>query len=394
MSAPVIVDVVRTASGKGKPGGALSTFHPVDLLSEAITALVDRNDLDPAAIDDVLIGCLGQVGEQSVNIARNAALAAGLPVTTAGVTIDRQCGSGLQAVSFAAAGVTAGLYDAVIAGGVEMMSKVPINHATLGEDPFGSKVAERFPGGLVGQGVSAEIVAQRWNLDRDSLDEYSAGSHARAAAAAARGAFDDEIIPVTAPGSEAAHRADETVRPGTSVDALAGLEPVFRTDEMVARFPQLGWVITPGNSSPLTDGASAILLMSEELAGTLGLRPRARIVSHAVVGSDPIEMLTGVIPATRRVLERAGLTIGDMDAYEVNEAFAPVPLAWARGTGADPALLNQRGGAIALGHALGSSGTRLLATLLTQLEESGARFGLETICEGQGMANALIIERL
>lgn len=394
MRTAVVVDVVRTASGRGRPGGALSSYHPVDLLAETISALLGRSDLDPGLVEDVLIGCLGQVGPQSVNIARNAALAAGLPVTTPGVTIDRQCGSGLQAVSFAAAGITAGHYDVVIAGGVEMMSRVGIGRAAQGEDPFGPAVAERFPGGLVGQGISAELVAQRWGLGREALEEYSAASHARAAAAAERGAFDREIVPVTPPGADSPHAADETIRPATTAAALADLEPAFRSEEMAARFPEIEWVITPGSSSPLTDGASAALLMSEELATRLGLRPRARFVAHAVVGSDPLEMLTGVIPATQKVLERAGLGIGDLGAVEVNEAFAPVPLAWLRETGADPALLNPFGGAIALGHALGSSGTRLLATLLSRLEETGQRYGLETLCEGQGMANAVVVERM
>lgn len=394
MGTPVLVDVVRTASGRGRPTGALASFHPADLMAEVISALVERTDLDPERVDDVLVGCLGQVGPQAVNIARSSALAAGLPVTVPGATIDRQCGSGLQALSFGAAVIAAGQQDVVIAGGVEMMSAVPIGRAAEGEDPFGPRVAERFPGGLVGQGISAELVAVRWGLTREVLDEYSALSHARAAAAAERGAFDAEIVPVTAPGAAHPHAADETIRPGTTAEALAGLPAAFRSPAAEACFGELGWVITAGSSSPLTDGASAALLMDERLAERLGLTPRARFLAHAVVGSDPLEMLTGVMPATERALERAGLGLDAIDAYEVNEAFAPVPLAWLAETGADPERLNAWGGAIALGHPLGSSGTRLLATLLSRLEADGGRYGLETLCEGQGMANAVVVERL
>jgi len=397
MTNAVIVDALRTASGRGKAGGALSSFHPVDLLALILRELVARNNLDPELVDDVLVGCLAQVGEQSVNIARNAALAAGFPTSVPGTTIDRQCGSSLQAAAFAAQGVIAGAYDIVIAGGVEMMSKYPINFATLGRDPFGPEITARFRGGLVGQGISAELIAAKWGFDRYALDEFAARSHHLAEAASQSGVFDREILPitVTAPdGSSSIHGRDETIRPATTVAGLAELRTSFDDVSTAERFPQVNWSITPGNSSPLTDGASAVLIMSEQKARDLGLRPRARFVSSVVVGSDPIEMLTGVIPATRKALERAGLTINDMDAYEVNEAFAPVPLAWLTDVGAAPKKLNRRGGAIALGHALGSSGTRILSSLLNYLEDTGGKYGLETICEGQGMANAIVIERI
>jgi acetyl-CoA acyltransferase len=383
MATAVIVDTLRTASGRGKPGGALSSFHPVDLLATVLAGLVERNGLDPALIDDVIAGCLAQVGEQSVNIARNAALAAGFPVSVPGTTVDRQCGSSQQAATFAAQGVIAGSYDIVIACGVEQMSKYPINYATLGQDPWGTRVHERFAEGLVGQGISAELIAARWDLSREVLDEYSARSHRLAAAAD----FSREILPI---GDFA---TDETLRPSTTVEGLGALKPAFYDEELGRRFPQIDWRITPGNSSPLTDGASAVLIMSEEKAAQLGLTPRARFTDFAVVGSDPIEMLTGVIPATERILSRAGLGIDDVDTFEVNEAFAPVVLAWQEELHADPERVNPRGGAIALGHALGSSGTRLLGTMVNTLEQTGGRVGLQVMCEGGGMSNATLIQR-
>lgn len=384
MPTAVIVDAIRTPSGKGKPGGALSAWHPVDLLGTVLKQLVARNDLDPALIDDVIAGCLSQVGEQSVNIARNAALAAGFPLSVPGTTIDRQCGSSQQAATFAASGVIAGAYDIVIACGVEMMSKNPINYATMGLDNWGPMVRERFPDGLVGQGISAELIAARWKISRHSLDEFSERSHRLAGASD----FDSEILDL------GEFSDDETIRPGTTVAGLGELKPAFHDEALAARYPEIQWRITAGNSSPYTDGASAVLIMSEERALELGLTPRARFYASAVVGSDPIEMLTGVIPATRKILERSGLGIDDLDTYEINEAFACVPLAWQHEFQSDPHLLNPRGGAIALGHALGSSGTRLLTTMLNQLELSGGRFGLQVMCEGAGMANATIIERL
>jgi acetyl-CoA acyltransferase len=388
----VIVDVVRTASGRGKPGGALSGIHPTDLLAEVLASVLERNGLESTQIDDVLVGCVSQVGEQSSNIARNAVLGAGFDARVPATTIDRQCGSSQQAAAFAAQGVMAGMYDIVIAAGVESMSRVPLGTAAQGTHPGGESLHARYPEGLVNQGVSAELIAQKWGLSRETLDAYAAESHRRAAASTDDGWFGGELLPITVDGT--AVSADETVRAGTTVEKLAQLPPAFATPEMQARFPDLDWSITAGNSSPLTDGASAALIMSEAMAGKLGLRPRARFHAFSVVGDDPLFMLTGPIPATRKVLERSGLTFDDLDAYEVNEAFASVPLAWAAEFGADPAKLNPRGGAIALGHALGSSGTRLLATLVHHLEATGGRYGLQTMCEGGGMANATIIERL
>lgn len=397
MHSAVIVDAVRTASGKGKMGGALSGTHPADLLAQVLSALLERNGLDSRQIDDVLIGCVSQVGDQSSNIGRAALLSAGFDASVPSATIDRQCGSSQQAATFAAQGVMAGAYDIVIAGGVESMSRVPLGTASAGGHPYGQKMRERYPEGLVNQGVSAELIATKWGFSRRQLDEYAAESHRRAADAMDSGAFAREILPVTVTaedGSSALFDRDETVRATTTADGLAGLQPAFRTDAMAERFPDLGWSITPGNSSPLTDGASGALIMSESMAAKLGLTPRARFHSFSVVGDDPLYMLTGPIPATHRILERSGLSFDDLDAYEVNEAFASVPLAWAAEFGADPAKLNPRGGAIALGHPLGASGTKLLTTMLGYLEATGGRYGLQTMCEGGGMANATIIERL
>ena len=389
MSTAVIIDAVRTASGRGKPGGALSSFHPVDLLATVLSGLLTRNDLDPALVDDVIGGCLAQVGEQAVNITRNAVLAAGFPESVPGTTVDRQCGSSQQATAFAAQGVMAGAYDVVIACGVELMSKYPIGAATLGQDSAGPMVAARYPQGLVGQGISAELIAARFGLSRDALDDYAARSHRLAASAD----FSREILPVLVPGTTTWHGLDQTIRPGTTSDGLGTLAPAFVDEALRRRFPEIDWRITAGNSSPLTDGASAVLIMSEEKAALLGLTPRARFRNFAVVGSDPIEMLTGIIPATRRILERSGVGITDIDTFEVNEAFASVPLAWQQEFHTDPARLNPRGGAIALGHPLGSSGTRLLTTMLSTLEQTGGRIGLQVMCEGAGMANATLIER-
>jgi acetyl-CoA acyltransferase len=390
-SEAVIVDVVRTPVGRGKPGGMLSGVHPVDLAAGVLQAILERSGLESGQVDDVLLGCVSQVGDQAMNIARQAVLAAGFDETVPATTIDRQCGSSQQAVQFAAAGIAAGESDIVIVGGVESMSRVPLGASAVGGSPMSPRLRARYPEGLVNQGVSAELIARRWALDRDRLDAFAAESHARAASAWRDGFFDRTVVAVPeAPDA----RFDETVREGTTAEKLAGLPASFRTDALAARFPDLDWSITPGNSSPLTDGASAALMMSADRAEQLGLTPRARFRAFDVIGDDPVLMLTGPIPATRRVLERADLTIDDLDAYEVNEAFASVPLAWAAELGADPAKLNPRGGAIALGHALGSSGTRLLGTLLDHLEATGGRLGLQTMCEGGGMANALILERL
>jgi acetyl-CoA acetyltransferase family protein len=392
MSNAVIIDAVRTPMGRGKPGGALSQVHPVNLLAQVLTALVERAGIDPATVDDVLVGCVGQNGEQSATPGRQAWLAAGYPVHVPSTTIERKCGSGQQAVDFAVQGIVAGAYDIAVAAGVESMSRVPMGSARQGADPFGPAVRARFPD-LVPQGVSAELVAAKWGLTRAQLDEYSARSHRLAAAARDAGGFAREIVPVTAPDG-AKVTEDETIRPGTTAERLAELAPAFATDEYATRFPKVEWKITAGNSSQITDGAAAVLVMSEARAAGLGLRPRARVVASAVCGDDPTLMLTGPIPATRRVLDRAGLTLDRIDAVEINEAFAPVPLAWLAEFPADPARVNPRGGAIALGHPLGASGVRLLTTLLNQLEATGGRYGLQTMCEAGGMANALVLERL
>lgn len=387
----VVVDVIRTPVGRGKPGGALSGVHPVDLAAGMLQTILERNGLESGQIDDVLWGCVSQVGDQAMNIGRQAVLAAGFDESVPATTIDRQCGSSQQAVHFAAAGIAAGENDIVIVGGVESMSRVPLGSSAAGGSPMSSRLRARYPDGLVNQGVSAELIAQRWGFDRQALDAFAAESHARAAQAWRDGFFDRTVVAVPeAPDAV----SDETVRAGTTVEKLGGLPASFRTEPLAARFPDLDWRITPGNSSPLTDGASAALMMSADRAEQLGLTPRARFRAFDVIGDDPMMMLTGPIAATRRVLERAGLGIEDLDAYEVNEAFASVPLAWAAELDADPARLNPRGGAIALGHALGSSGTRLLGTLLDHLEVTGGRLGLQTMCEGGGMANALILERL
>jgi acetyl-CoA acyltransferase len=394
MSAAVIVDAVRSPMGRGKSTGALAGLHPADLLAQVLSALAERSSLDPELVDDVLIGCVGQAGEQSATPGRQALLAAGWPTSVPSVTIERKCGSGQQAVEFAAAGIVAGLYDIAVAGGVESMSRVPMGSARMGADPFGAGVRERFPV-LVPQGVSAELVAQRWKLSRAQLDEYAARSHARAEAARVDGEFKSEIVPVQAPlDGGVTVTEDETIRAGTTVERLGELAPAFGTEEMVARFPDVEWKVTAGNSSQITDGASALLLTSSEKAEQLGLRPRARILASSVCGDDPTLMLTGPIPATHRALSRAGIGIEDVDAIEVNEAFASVPLAWQDEFGVPDERLNPRGGAIALGHPLGASGARLMTTLINHLEATGGRLGLQTMCEAGGMANATLIERI
>jgi acetyl-CoA acyltransferase len=391
----VIIDVVRTGSGKGKPGGGLSYVHPATLLATALVALLDRNDFDPVLIDDVIAGCVTQSGEQSLNIGRTAVLAARLPESVPATTIDRQCGSSQQAAHFAAQGIMAGAYDVVIACGVESMSRAPMFSNAQGQDANTGPVRRTYPAGPVQQGISAELIAASYKLSRAELDEFAARSHRLAAAAAAAGAFAGEIIPVRADdGADVIFDRDETIRPGTTPEKLAKLPAAFHDPEHARRFPEIGWHITAGNSSPLTDGASAALIMSEKMAATLGLTARARFHAFSVVGSDPLLMLTGPIAATEKVLKRGGLSIGDIDAFEVNEAFASVPLAWQAQLAVDPARLNPRGGAIALGHPLGASGTRILTTLVNYLESVRGRYGLLTMCEGGGMANATIIERL
>ena len=389
----VIIDAVRTPSGRGKAGGALADLHPVDLLSQTIQGLLERSPaLHPGSVDDVIVGCVSQVGEQSATPGRMAWLGAGLPAHVPATTIDRKCGSSQQAVHFAAQAIASGQAKVVVAGGVESMSRVVMGSARMGADPYGARVTERFAPGLVSQGVAAELVAAQWKLSRSALDEYSARSHELAAAAQDDGAFDREIIAIDTPARTV--ERDETIRRGTTSAKLADLRAVFETPELSARFPEVDWAVTAGNSSQIADGASALLIMSREHADRLGLTPRARIHSMAVVGDDPMLMLTGPIPATHKVLLRSGLPIGDIDHVELNEAFASVPLAWQAEFAIDPARLNPRGGAIALGHALGASGARLMTTMLHALEDNDQRWGLQLMCEAGGMANATIIERL
>ena len=393
MHTPYIVDAIRTPMARGKPGGALSSVHPVELLAATLKALVARNGVDPGAVDDVLIGCVSQVGEQSNNPGRMALLAAGFPHHVPATTIERKCGSSQQAIHFAAQAIAAGAYDIAIAGGIESMSRIPMGSARIGMDIFGPTLNALYAPGFVSQGVAAELVARKWDISREDMDAYSAQSHARAEATRAAGGFDQEILAITLPDGGAVSR-DETIRPGTSMEGLAGLKAVFETDELKARFPDVTFGVTSGNSSQLTDGAAAMLLMSERAVKRLGLEPRARFVAFDAVGDDPFLMLTAPIPSTRRVLEKAGMQPGDIDHYEVNEAFASVPLAWQKEMEVDPERLNPRGGAIALGHPLGGSGARLMTTMLHGLEQSGGRYGLQTMCEAGGMANATIIERL
>ena len=396
MATAVIVDAVRTPGGKRY--GQLSGWHAADLAAEVLKALIERNNLDPALVEDVIMGCVMQVGNQSINVGRSAVLAAGFPDTVPATTIDRQCGSSQQSAHFAAQGVIAGAYDIVIAAGVEVMSTTPMGASvTPGSFPMGPTVMSRYAeaGGLVGQGTSAEIIANKWDISREDMDAFAVESHRRAATARDEGRFDNEIIPVkerrfdreTSTISDTGEMvtADEGIRADSSMESLAKLKPAFD--------PENGRV-TAANSSQITDGASAVLIMSEEKAKELGLKPRARFHSFAVTGVDPIEMLTGPIPATKMVLAKAGMTLDQMDLIEINEAFASVVLAWEKEYSPDMSKVNVNGGAIALGHPLGCSGTKLMATLLNELERSGGRFGLQTMCEGAGMANATIIERL
>ncbi|MBD0707563.1 MULTISPECIES: thiolase family protein [unclassified Streptomyces] len=385
----VIVEAVRTPIGKGKTGGALSEVHPVALLSHTLRALIARSGIDPALVDDVIGGTVDQVGEQAMNTTRYAWLGAGFPESVPATTVDRQCGSSQQAVHFAAQGVLSGAYDIAVACGVESMSRVPMwSNVPPGADPFGPGVAERYPEGLVPQGISAELVAAKWSLGREAQDAFAAASHTKAAHAWDAGLFDAEVAPY------GTVRRDESVRPATTPEILAGLRPAFEDPGFAARFPQIDWSVTAGNSSPVNDGASAVLVMAADTARSLGLRPLARLRSFAVTGSDPLLMLTGVIPATEKVLRRAGLLLADIDLFEINEAFAGVVLAWQQETGADPAKVNVHGGAIALGHPLGASGTRLTTTLVHALRARGARYGLQAMCEAGGLANAMIVEAL
>jgi acetyl-CoA acyltransferase len=387
------VDVVRTPFCKGKSSGGLAGEHPVDLLAGVLDGLLCRNRLDAELVDDVIAGCTLPVAEQSGNIARHAVLAAGMPVTVPGVSIDRKCGSFQQALHFAAQGVIAGGYDITIACGVEMMSVVPMRTNRMGRDDRGPRLRERFPEGFVSQGISAELIAARWQLERERLDEFALRSHRLAAAAQREGRLDGHVLPVLRRDGRKVH-ADEAIRSDTSAQALAGLAPAFRDSQATERFPELTWRVTAGNSSPVTDGAAATLVMSEERAEALGLRPRAAVTGFSVVGDDPVLMLMGVVPATRRLLDRAGLDHRDIDLFEVNEAFASVVLAWQAEIGADPNRVNVDGGAIAYGHPVGASGGRLLAALVDGLERNEGRYGVMTMCESGGMANATLLERI
>jgi len=387
----VIVDAIRSPMGRGRQGGGLCGVHPVELLATVLKALVARNGIDPGRIDDVIIGCVSQVGEQAAT-GRAAVLAAGFPQHVPATTIDRKCGSSQQAIHFAAQGVASGAYDIVIAGGVESMSRVPMGSARLDRDPFGPSVNARYRPGLVSQGIAAELVAARWKIARDEIDEYAARSHRLAQQAQQQGLFDAEVVPIE--GDRGPIERDETIRPDTNAADLGLLKPAFVDATTAARFPEINWSVTAGNSSQITDGAAALLITSEKAANDLGLTPRARFVAFDVCGDDPLLMLTAPVPATRRVLAKGGLALDRIDHCEVNEAFASVPLMWQRETGAALEQLNPCGGAIALGHPLGASGARLMTTLLNSLERTKGRYGLQTMCEAGGMANATIIERV
>ena len=387
MREAVIVEAVRTAVGRRN--GRLKDWHPVDLMAQVLSALVQRTGVDTNLVEDVIIGCVSQVGEQSLNVGRNAALAAGFPETVPGTTVDRQCGSSQQAIHFAAQGVISGAYDVAIAGGVESMTRVPMgsSYAQGPGAPFGSQMLRRYDNGLVHQGISADLVARKWELSREELDAFSLESHRRAARATAEGRFKSQIVPIeikNEDGATSVFEQDEGIRTDTSLEKLASLKPAFKPDGL----------ITAGNSSQISDGAAAVLIMERAVAERLGLKPRARFITFSLAGDNPIMMLTAPIPATFKVLERAGLALDQIDLVEINEAFASVVLAWQRSTGADMSRVNVNGGAVAIGHPLGASGARLTTVLLHELERTGGRYGLQTICEGGGMANAMIIERL
>ncbi|MCF6508151.1 thiolase family protein [Blastococcus sp. MG754426] len=380
----VICAAVRTPVGKR--GGGLSGVHAVDLSAHVLQALAERSGIDPAVVEDVFWGCVSQVGEQTFNIGRNAPLAAGWPESVPGTTIDRQCGSSQQAVAFAAATVISGQADVVVAGGVESMSRVPMGSARadgIAGKPLGPRFLERYDGVYPNQGIGAEMIAERWGFSRTQLDEFALSSHEKAAKAQADGAFDEEIAPVTLPDGTVVS-ADEGIRPGGTLEKLASLKTPFKEDG----------VITAGNASQISDGSAALLVTTSEKARELGLRPMVRIHTTVMAGDDPVIMLTAPIPATQKVLARSGLSIDDIGVFEVNEAFAPVPMAWMADTGGDAARLNPLGGAIALGHPLGGSGARIMTTLVHHMQATGTRYGLQTMCEGGGTANATILELL
>ena len=379
----VIVAAVRTAVGKRN--GALSGVHPVDLSAHVLQALAERSGADPAVVDDVIWGCVSQFGEQTFDIARNAVLAAGWPLSVPGVTVDRQCGSSQQSVHFAAAGLVSGQYDVVVAGGVESMSRVPMgsSRGTGGANPSGSGLETVFKGVPPNQGIGAEMIAERWGLSRTQLDEYSLASHEKAAAAIDEGRFAAQITPVKLDDGTVVD-TDEGVRRGSTVEKLGQIKPAFKPDG----------VIHAGNSSQISDGAAALLMTTSDTARELGLTPVARVHTAVLAADDPVIMLTAPIPATQKALRKSGLRIDEIGAYEVNEAFAPVPLAWLAEIGADPKALNPNGGAIALGHPLGGSGARIMTTLIHHMRDNGIRYGLQTMCEGGGQANATILELL
>ncbi len=383
----VIVEAVRTAVGRRN--GRLKDWHPVDLLAEVLSTLIQRTGIDAGLIEDVIVGCVSQVGEQSLNVGRNALLAAGFPETVPGTTVDRQCGSSQQAIHFAAQGIISGAYDIVIASGVESMTRVPMgsSYANGPGAPFGTRMLRRYDNGLVPQGISAELIAQKWELTREDLDAFSLESHRRAARATTEGRFRSQIVPVEVKnedGSTSIFDQDEGIRTDTNMEKMASLKPAFKADGLV----------TAGNSSQISDGAAAVLIMERATAERLGLKPRARFVAFSLAGDNPIMMLTAPIPATFKVLRRADLTLDQIDLIEINEAFASVVLAWQRETRADMQRVNVNGGAVAIGHPLGASGARLTTVLLHELERSGGRYGLQTMCEGGGMANGMIIERI
>ena len=399
MREAVIVGAVR--SPIGKRNGSLKDVHPVDLLADVLKEAVSRAGVDPGQIEDNITGCVSQVGEQSLNIGRNAWLAAGFPEEIPGTTIDRQCGSSQQAVHFAAQGVMAGAYDLVVASGVEVMTRVPMGSSVAGANPFGNQLFARYEGKLVPQGISADLIATKWNITREESDDFAYRSHLKAAAATKAGHFQREILPlkVTVEGEQALLDRDEGIRMEPDREKMSTLQPAFQNEMFEQMFPgQLNWTVTAGNSSQISDGASAVIVASREKADEMGLTPRARFLSFSLAGDSPILMLTAPIPATRRALERAGLSLEDIDVVEINEAFASVVLAWQRELGVSDEWLdehvNPNGGAIAVGHPLGATGAKLLTTMLHELDRRGGRYGLQTMCEGGGMANATIIERL
>lgn len=380
MNDAVIVAARRTPTGKRK--GMLSGIHPADLGATSVAEVVAQTGIDPAVIDDVIFGCVSQSGEQTGDIARTVALSAGLPESVPGVTVDRQCGSSQQAVHFAAAGLIAGQYDVVVAGGVESMSRVPMGSSAAGQSPYGQEFNARYDNVTPNQGIGAEMIAEQWKLSRTQLDELAVRSHELAAAATDAGRFESQIIPVSTENGEL--KTDEGIRRGTSVETLAGLDTVFKQDG----------VVTAGNASQISDGSAAILMMTSAKAKELGLTPIAKVHTAVLAGADPVIMLTGPIPATAKALKKSGLSIDDIGVFEINEAFASVPLAWLQETGADINRLNPNGGAIALGHPLGGSGARLMTTMIHHMQQQGIRYGLQSMCEGGGQANATILELL